>query len=122
MGDSLSRSRQRGNLPSGTGQLQNVQAGVGTIGNVDISAIVDVDVVGLDRHFAPLRRSRTNAALVGFAGDRRDVIGDFLRMIWIADVDCAYAGVEMREEHHALVIDRREVLVRRVRAEAPATS
>ncbi len=40
----------------------------------------------------------------------------------IADIERAHSGVEVREEHDALVIHRGEALVRGMRAEAPAAA
>ena len=55
-------------------QLEDVQTRVRAVDDVDVAAVVHVDVVGLDRHLAALVRACADAALVGFAGDGRDVI------------------------------------------------
>src|SRR5258706_3136538 len=98
--------------------LQDMQPGIGAIDDVDIAAVVDVDVVGLDRDLAALGRAGADAALIGLVGHFRDEVADFLRMVRIAHVEGAHAGVEERDENDALVVDRRIVLARRVRAEA----
>ena len=61
-----------------------------------------------------------DAALVGRLGDRRDEVAGFLRLVRIADVDRAHAGIEERHEGELAVEHRRHALVRRMRAEAPA--
>src|SRR6266446_7548295 len=50
--DSLIREVR--DLPGLPGQFQNMQPGVGAVDDVDIAAIVDLDIVCLDRHFAAL--------------------------------------------------------------------
>src|SRR4249919_1663830 len=79
-----------------TGKLEDVQAGVGPIGDVDVAAVVHLDVVGLDRDFAPLVSARADAAFVGLVGHGRDVIPDLPRIERIADVERADTRVEMR--------------------------
>src|SRR5204863_9127137 len=109
-------------LLSGPGEPQNVQAGVGAVDRVDIAALVDLDVVGLDRGLAALLRPLADAAPLGPRGDRGDVIGDLVRMERVADIERAHSGVEVGEEHDAPVIHGSEALVRGVRAEAPAAA
>src|SRR5258706_16091543 len=60
--------------------LQDVQAGVGAVDDVDVAAVVDVDIVGLDRDLAALARVRLDAALVGLVGGRRVVEDRLLRV------------------------------------------
>ena len=43
-------------------------------------------------------------------------------MIWIADIDGPNSSVEMCQEHHALVVDGREIFVCGVCAEAPSAA
>src|SRR6266849_656470 len=115
-----------GSEPGGTsgraGELENVHARVRAIDDVDVAAVVDLDVVRLDRDFARFVRSRAHAPLVGLAGDGWNVERDLFGVERIADIHGAHAGVEMREEQYTLVVDRREVLVRGMRAEAPAAA
>jgi hypothetical protein len=47
------------------GQLEDVQAGVGAIADIDVAAIVGLDVVALDRDLAAVLAVNLNAALVG---------------------------------------------------------
>jgi hypothetical protein len=49
--------------------------GIGAVDDVDIAAVVDVDIVGLDRDLAALLAVGLDKTLVGRLGDRRDVIG-----------------------------------------------
>src|ERR1700688_3772816 len=116
----ISNSGEIGDFARGTRQLEDVQAGVRAVDDVDVSAVVHLDVVGLDRHLATLVRASANAPPVGLARHSGDVIPDFLRVEWIADVEDPHPRVEMRDEQHTLVVDRREILVRGMRAEAPA--
>src|SRR5690242_18065389 len=60
--------RHVGDLARGTGQLENMHAVVGAIDDVDEAAIVDLDIVGLDRDLAALLAAlELDAALVGIA-------------------------------------------------------
>src|SRR5438094_3098654 len=92
------------------------------VDRVDVAALVDLDVVGLDRDLAALLRPLADAALLGPGRDGGNVIGDLPGTKGIADVECAHPGVEVGEEHDALVIHGSEALVRGVRAEAPAAA
>src|SRR5207302_2288540 len=104
-------------------ELQDVHSGVGAVDDVDIAAVVDVDVVGLDGDLAALAAvGRLDAALVGPVGGGRDVIADLARMKRIADVDRAHAGVEPGHEESAPGIHGRLVFVDGMRAEAPAAA
>src|SRR5713101_6382676 len=97
-----------------------MHSGIGAIDGIDVAAVVDIQVVGLDRDLAVLVRALANATLVGLVVDGRDVIPDLLRTVRIADIDRAHPGVEMRDEYHAIIVDRREALVGRMRAETSA--
>src|SRR5262249_21497584 len=89
----------------GARQLKDMHAVVRAIDNVNITAIVDLDIVGLDDLGAVLLAIvELGAALVAVRRHGRDVIGEFLRMVWVADIDRPHAGIEMREEHDPLVI------------------
>src|SRR6476469_10004946 len=80
--DPIALLREVGDPPRGAGQLEDVQPGVGAIDDVDIAAIVDLHVVGLDGSLAALLAvGQLDAALVGVLGDRRDVVGDLLHVI-----------------------------------------
>src|SRR5438477_11103256 len=93
-------------------QLEDMQAGVRAIDDVDMASVVHVDVVRLDGDFAVLARARADAALIGLVRDRGDVEPDLFRIERIADVERARAGVEMGDEQHAVVVNRRHILVR----------
>src|SRR5713101_613776 len=104
-----------------TFELEDVQAGVRAVDDVDAPAIVGRDVVRLDHLPADVR-----VALVGPApevGVRRhggDEERYVVRVVRIADVECAHAGVEVRHEDELLVERRPELLIGRVRAETAA--
>src|SRR6266850_6474289 len=101
-------------------ELHDVQARVGAVGEIDQPAVVELAIVGLDRHLAARRPADVHAALVGVGGRRRDEIAGLARTEGIPDVDRANAGVEVGEEHELAVVDGRERLVGRVRTEAAA--
>ena len=50
----LSQRRQPRDRARRAGELKNVHAGVGAVDDVDIAAVVDFDIVCLDRHLAAL--------------------------------------------------------------------
>src|SRR5215813_11301017 len=85
-----------------TGEFQNVHAGIGAIDDVNITAIVDLNIVRLDRDLAALLRARTYAPLVGFVGNDGNVIADFLRLQWVAYIESAHAGIEVSDEENAV--------------------
>src|ERR1700730_13538521 len=97
--------RKIGDAPGRAGKLQNVHAVIGAVDDIDIAAIVDIDVVGLDHLGAVLLVAELGAALIAERRNRRDVIGGLAGVIGIANVDRAHAGVEMGKEHQPLVID-----------------
>src|SRR5437588_11055713 len=104
-------------------ELQDVHPCVGAVDDVDIAALVDVDVVGLDGDLAALAAvDRLDAALVRPVCGGRDVIADLARMERIADVDRAHAGIEPGDEESAHGVHGRLVLVDGMRAEAPAAT
>src|SRR5262245_34584706 len=114
--------RQVGDVPRRTGQLQDMQAGVGAIDNVDVAPVVHFHVVRLDRRLAAfLAIVEFDAALVGFARDLGNIVGHFLGAVGVSNIDGTYSSVEVREKHQSLVIDRRHVLVGGMRTE-PATA
>ena len=61
----VSLARKIGDFACGAGQGKDVQSGIRTINDVDIAAIVDFYVVGLDGHLAALRVSNFYAARLG---------------------------------------------------------
>ena len=97
-----------------------MQAGIGAIDDVDISAVIGFDIVGLDRHLAAVLAVDGHAALVGRRRDRRDEIADFGWMIGIANIEHPHAGIEERDERHLLVVDLRHALVGGMRTEPPS--
>src|SRR5258705_4915073 len=106
--------------PRRAGELEYVQPRVRAIDDVDVAAVVDFDVIGLNRDLAAFVRASSHTALVGLRIDLRNEVGDLLRVEWIAYIKGADARVAPRHEQHAAVIDRRHVLVGRVRPESAA--
>src|SRR6476620_636185 len=82
----LPQRRQPRDRTRRAGQLEDVHSGVGAVDDVDIAAVVGLDVVGLDRDLALLLVADADAALVGRFRDRRNEVRDFLRLIGIAHV------------------------------------
>src|SRR5574338_357026 len=60
-----------GDGAGGAGQLHDVDTGVGPVREVDVAAVVHVDVVGLDRDLAARRPARHLHAPPGGPGGRR---------------------------------------------------
>jgi len=80
---------------------------VRAIYDVNVTPIVDFNVVGLNCDFtALLSTAIAHATLVRILRDRRNIEADFLRSIRIANVDCAHAGIEVGHENQPLVINR----------------
>src|SRR5690349_6973271 len=110
-----------GDGAGGPGRLHDVEAGVGPVREVDVAAIVDVAVVGLDRHLAARRAAgHLHTALVGPGRHRGDVEAGLGRMERVAPVHRAHPRVEVGDEDQAAVVDRGERLVARVGTEAPS--
>src|SRR5262245_6840476 len=74
-------AREIRHVPRRAGQLQDVHAGVGAIDGVDVAAIVDLDVVRLDRDLAPLGRALADTPLVGVRRRRGNVVADLLEVV-----------------------------------------
>src|ERR1035438_8410037 len=103
-------------------ELQDVQAGVSSIDDVNISAVVNLHIVGLDHPAAALRGAASRALLVRFIRHRRNKIRNFLRMKRIPHIDSPHARIEVRKKHNALVVDRGETFVRRMRPKTSAAA
>src|SRR5919204_3898898 len=88
------------------GESDDVQAGVGAIGQIDEAPLVGLDIVRLDRDLAAPRAVR-HAPLRRPFGGRRDVEGGLARRIRIAHVDGAHAAVEIGDEDELAIEDRR---------------
>src|SRR5690348_16413357 len=79
--------RQAGDCTCRSRQFEDVQTGIGAVDDVDVAAVVGLDVVGLDRDLAALAALDRDAALVGRSRDRRNEVADFPGVIGIADVE-----------------------------------
>jgi len=125
---SSSRSlvRQVRDLSGVTGEFEDVHSGVSAIDDIDVAAIVDFDVVCLDRHFAALLTIvELNASLVCVFGGCRNVIGYLGRVVGITQNPAERrpqgglhaAPIRQRRarnlEHQVLVADQRHILGRR---------
>src|SRR2546422_11488937 len=80
-----------------------MQAGIGAVDHVDVAAIIDLDIVGLYGELAAVGPIDLDAAWLRLRGDRWDEIRDLARVIRITNVDCAHAGIEMRDKQDAAV-------------------
>ena len=74
--------------------LQDMHPGIGSIDNIDVTPVIQFDVVRLDGRLASLIGARTDTAFIGFLGYCGNVITDFFRLQWVTDVDCAHSCVE----------------------------
>src|SRR5215469_18574758 len=98
-----------------------MQSGIRAVDDVDVAAVVRSNIIRLDHPPADIRIALIGAApIVGVLSYRGDEIGDVLRIVWIADIECADAGIEIRHENDLFVEGRPELLICRVRAKAPA--
>jgi len=75
---------------------------------------------GLYRDLAAIDTVDLETAFGSVLVDRRNVIGDFLRVVGVAHIERAQPGVEPCKEHDALVIDGSGRFIRRMRTVAPA--
>src|SRR5215831_15453702 len=110
-------SRHVRGLTGKASQLEDMEPGVGAVHRIDVTAVVHLDVVGLDRYFAAIDTVHRDATFVRIRRGRRDIESDLARVEWITNVHRPDARVEPGEEHHAPVVDRREALVRGMVAE-----
>src|SRR6266513_5580389 len=111
-GDAPQGASLRGNLRRASGEPDDVQSRARPVGAVDETAIVDLDVVGLD-HFgarggdlriairmADSVRAESHRVLVR----RGNEIGDFLHGKRVAEIEDTGAPVEPREDGELPVI------------------
>src|SRR5712692_8289733 len=95
--------REAGNLGGLAGQSQDVHPRVGAVDDVDEPTVVGRDVVRLDDGPADVVHALERAAAeVGGGGRGGDEEGHVLRVVGIAHVDGAHAGVEVRDEDDLL--------------------
>src|SRR4029453_19180810 len=104
-GSSSARSRSRspgsvaaGDPPGVAGPLPDVQSGVGPVGQINVAALVGLDVVGLDRHLAAPRSVR-HTALRRPLGRRRDIERGVAGRIGIANIHAPHTTVEGAEDN-----------------------
>src|SRR5229473_3792238 len=102
------------------GQLKDEEPGVRPVDGIDQAAVVHLHVIDLDLYFAVHLINVVDTAAISLGGGGRDVVGDLARAVGVAHVEHPHPGVEPGEEHQPLVVEGREVLLGRVRAEAPA--
>src|ERR1700694_4229409 len=107
-------SGQSGRSARGAGQFQNMQAGIGAIDDVDISALIGFDIIGLDRDLAAFPAFDRDAPLVGGRRDRGDEIADLTRMIGIANVERPHAGIEKAAQDQPSLADRDDNMPNRI--------
>src|SRR5262249_19252682 len=106
-----------GDLSGRSGQFYDLHAVVVGIDEIDVTAVVHVQVVRVGSDLARLI-GLTDA--FRHAVGSRNVKADFFRMQRVANIDGADAGVVMGDEKNLIVINRSEVLVGGVRAEIAA--
>ena len=78
--------------------------GVGAIYDVDVSALIDLDIIGLDGEVADLHRrlARGNCDIrapdIGIGGRRWNVISNLFGAEWISYIDRPHPCIEPRDE------------------------
>lgn len=98
--------------------------GVGAIYDVDVSALIDLDIVGLDGEVADLHRrlARGNcnvrAADIRIGGRGWNVIAYLLRAEWISYIDRPHSCIEPRYKDQLSVEKIGEIFAAGVSAEA----
>src|SRR6476620_9979384 len=97
------QSRDDARLP---GQLEDVHSRAGEIDDVDVAAVVDLGIVGLDRDLAAVQTVHLDATLLRRFRNGRDEISDFLWLEGIAHIEHAQARVEPADEHEFLIVNR----------------
>src|SRR4051812_19933078 len=85
-------------LPGSARELEDMHPGLVAVGHIDEAAVVDLDVVRLDRSLAALAALRFDAARLGVRVRRRHEVADLLELVRVADVEHAHAGVESAHE------------------------
>ena len=103
-----------------TGQLNDMQSGVGPIDEINQAPIVDVNVVGLNCSLALFDAVDRGTTLIGIGCRRGNVIPHFPRLERVSHVDNPHTRVEPRQRLHLLVERRRHRRLRSVWAEAPS--
>jgi len=93
----------RRNRAGVAGQFENVHASIGAVDDVDIAAIIGLHVIGLDYDLAAVLTIHLDATLVGRRRDPRNEISDFFRVVRIADVNGAHAGIEVAEKDDSFI-------------------
>ena len=115
----LHRMAPVGSVAGRAGELDDVQTRVGAIGRVDVTTIIYIEVVRLNRRLALLHAIILDAALRRTLGRRRNEVTDFLWRERVANVYGTNTGVEVGEKNDISVVDRRHALIRGVGPEAP---
>src|SRR6266851_10286473 len=103
-----------------TRQLKNMQAGIGAIDYVNVTALVGFHIVGLNRDLAAVLSVDLDAALIGRFGHTRNEEPHLFRMIGIAYIDRSHPGIKEADKGELSVEHRRHALVRGVGAETAA--
>ena len=62
------------------GQLDDVHAGIGAIDNIDVAAVVDFGIVGLNRDLAAVHAIDLETTLVGVLRDCGNIVGGLARL------------------------------------------
>lgn len=109
------------NLSCIAGELQDMHAGARTVDHINIAAIIDFHIVGLDDGFAIVLAAgwTRQECLIGDSGN---VIANFFRCVRITDIHGPHTGIEVGKKYNASVVDGREAFVGRMRAKATAAA
>ena len=98
-----------------------MHAGARAVDDINIAAIIDLHIVGLDDGLAiVLAPGGTRQECL--IGDGGNVIANFFRRVRITDIYSPHTGVEVGNKYNASVVDGREAFAGRMRAEATAAA
>src|SRR5215475_7533103 len=97
-----------------------MKSSLGSINNVDISAVIGFNIVALDRNLADILPIGLDAALVCCRRNRRDEIANFCGVVRIAYIDRSNPGIEPGHKRELSVENRGYTLIGGMRAKAAA--
>src|SRR5215510_1089333 len=97
-----------------------MKSSIGSINNVDISAVIGFNIVALDRNLADILPIGLDAALVCCRRNRRDEIANFFGVVRIAYIDRSNPGIEPGHKRELSVENRGYTLIGGMRAKAAA--
>src|SRR5215472_11899057 len=95
-----------------------MEPGVGSIHNIDISALISLNIVALYHNLADILTIDLDTTFVCCGRNCRDEVASFFRMIRIPNVDRANSCIKPSHKRELFVENGCHALVGRMRAEA----